>query len=106
MATNEQNYIKQGDHTMANRIKQRNHPLATGRDSGQDVLFGLRATHTGLKKGLKSLRAVLSSAKREASAWHALDAEYGPNEPITSGFMPDVESVRMQQHLDRYRRQS
>jgi len=90
---------------MANTFNQYQKSVAIERNSAKDILTRIKTTFAGLKeKGAESLQAVLSSANRDSSAWHALDAEYGPHEPITSGFMSDVVSLRMQQHIDRYRR--
>ena len=66
---------------------------------GSVHLVGLKRIQTALKNGLKSsVRAVLPGANRESSAWLALRAEYGPNEPITEAFDPEIILVHLQNY--------
>ncbi len=69
---------------MSNTLDQRYNPTEVELESVEDALAELKARHAGLKTRLGSrFRALLPGANREFSAWRALSAEYGPNEPIT-----------------------
>jgi hypothetical protein len=86
---------------MSNTLEQGYKPVEAGREIVAEALAWMMANQTRLRNGLKSsLRAVLSGANRESSAWRALRAEYGPDEPITQAFYSDVMLVQMHNYLD------
>jgi hypothetical protein len=90
---------------MASTLEQRYNGVEAGRGSVQGLLAGLKAKQAGLINRLKSsIRAVFPGANRESSAWRALSAEYGPDEPMTWAFDPDVNSVRLQHYVDHHYR--
>ena len=86
---------------MTKLLEKRYIDVKAGHGPVQELLAGLQVIQTGLKNGLKSsVRAILPGANRESSAWLALRAEYGPNEPITQAFNSDVMLVQLQNYVD------
>jgi hypothetical protein len=81
---------------MSNLIEQRYRPVNVRREPVADALAWLKASQAGLRNRLKSsLRPVSSGACRESSPWRALNAEYGPDEPLTrAAWSADMSSVR------------
>jgi hypothetical protein len=77
--------------------------METGRGFVQELLAGLKVIRTGLKNRLtSSVRAVWPVANRESSAWLALRAEYGPDEPIIQAIDSDMHSVGLQHDVDHH----
>jgi hypothetical protein len=71
--------------------------------SVEDALVQLKARQTSLRDRLKSgFRAIFLGASREPSAWLALSAEYGPDEPVTQAMWSDMASARLQHYVDHY----
>jgi hypothetical protein len=72
--------------------------------SVEDALVALNAKPTSLSDRLKSsFQAIFLGANREPSAWLALSAEYGPDEPITQAVWSGPSSARLQHYVDHYR---
>lgn len=89
---------------MSDLIEQRYKPVERVPEPVTDALAWLKAGQASLLHQLRSsLRAVLPGANREASAWRALSAEYGPNELISLAAWPGTSSVGPQHYLDHYR---
>jgi hypothetical protein len=89
---------------MSNTLGQRYQPVEAGRESVAHALAWTKARQVSLRNWLKSsLRAVFSGANREPSAWRALSAEYGPDEPISGAAWSDISSVGPQIYVDHYR---
>lgn len=89
---------------MSHTLEQRYQPVEAGRESVAHALAWMKATQASLRNGLRSsLRAVFWGANREPSAWRALSAEYGPDEPISRAAWSDISSVGPQIYVDRYR---
>jgi len=88
---------------MANLLEKAYLEADGGRGLVQQLLAGVIVIPTGLRNRLKSgVRAVWPGANRESSAWLALSAEYGPDEPIIQAIGSDIHSIRMQPDVDRY----
>ena len=81
---------------MANTLEQPHNEIKTGNRAVQGKSVRLKSGGPDLKERLKSyFRALSPAANRESSAWLALNAEYGPNEPITQAFSSDYKPVQM-----------
>jgi hypothetical protein len=85
---------------MANTLEQRYNRVEARRGSVQGLLAGLKAKQADLNRFKSSIRAVFPVANRESSPWRALSAEYGPDEPMTQAFDPNVNYVRLQHYVD------
>ena len=88
---------------MANLLEKAYLEADEGRGLVQQLLTGLKVLPTSLKTRLKSgVRAIWPGANRESSAWLALSAEYGPDEPTIQAIDPDIHSARLQHDVDHY----
>jgi hypothetical protein len=89
---------------MNDLMEQRYKPVEGAPEPVADAPAWLKAGQASLIHRLRSsLRAVWPGANREASAWRALSAEYGPNEPISLAAWPGTSSVGSEHDLDQYR---
>jgi hypothetical protein len=89
---------------MSDLMEQHYKPVEVVSEPVADALVWLKAREASLMHRLRSsLQAVLPGANREASAWRALSAEYGPDEPISVAAWSDTSSVGPQHYLDHYR---
>ncbi len=86
---------------MSDLMEQRYKPVEVVHEPVADALVWLKARQSSLRNWLRSsLRAVLPGANREAGAWRALSAEYGPDEPISLAAWSDMSSARSQPYAD------
>ncbi len=89
---------------MSDLMEQPYKPVEVVSEPVAGALVWLKARQASLRNWLRSsLRAVLPGANRESSAWRALSAEYGPDEPIARAAWSDTSSVGPQHYLDHYR---
>jgi hypothetical protein len=85
-------------------LEQSYEPAEIRCGSVEDALVQLKAKQTSLRDRLKSsFRAIFLGANCESSAWLALSAEYGPDEPIAQAMRSDISSAQLQRYVDHYR---